>query len=139
MTRRHTGPWNSGIDLRARLAQVLARARRVGTAADFGFFGKRGRIAVVERFIRSLKSECTRNLVVPYRRDALRREIAHYCAWHNEHRPSQARGGRTPVEARDGATPANMQRRYEPRRRWPLESRCAEPQAKIEGDCGARI
>jgi transposase InsO family protein len=74
----------------------------------YGAVGKHGSIAVIERFIRSLKTECTRNLVVPYRREAIRREVGLYAAWYNEYRPNQALGGRTPNEVREGVEPANL-------------------------------
>jgi len=50
--------------------------RRRGIRQRFGAVGKYGSIAVVERFIRTLKSECTRRLLVPYERNALHRELA---------------------------------------------------------------
>ena len=46
----------------------------------FGAVGKYGSIAVVERFIRTLKCECTRRLLVPYQRHSLRRELALFLA-----------------------------------------------------------
>ena len=43
---------------------------RRGIRQRFGAIGKYGSIAVVERFIRTMKSECTRRLLIPYQRDA---------------------------------------------------------------------
>ena len=40
-----------------------------GVKPQFGAVGKHGSIAVVEHFIRTLKDECTRRVVVPLRRD----------------------------------------------------------------------
>ena len=57
--------------------------------------------------MRSLKAECTRQILVPLRLDAFRREIALYVVWHNLHRPSQALGGRTPWEVHAALSPAN--------------------------------
>ena len=42
----------------------------------FGAVGQHGSIAVVERFILSLKNECTRVILVPLRREALRLELS---------------------------------------------------------------
>jgi len=53
-----------------------------------GAVGKHGSIAIVERFIRSMKHECTRRLVVPLRREGTRREIAFYAERYNTHVPT---------------------------------------------------
>ena len=55
--------------------------RRRGIEQRFGAVGKYGSVAVVERFIRSIKDECTRRLLVPYQRDAFRRELLHFTDW----------------------------------------------------------
>jgi transposase InsO family protein len=72
--------------------------RRRGIRPRFGAVGKYGSIAIVERFMRSLKSECTRRILVPLQLEAMRRELALYVYWYNQHRPSMALGGRTPRE-----------------------------------------
>jgi len=49
--------------------------------------------------IRSVKSECTRRLIlVPYRLATFEHELALYFAWHNEHQPHTWLGGATPDE-----------------------------------------
>lgn len=113
--------------------------RRKNIRIRYGAVGEHGSIAVIERFIRSLETECKRKIVVPYRREPMRREIALYCAWFNEHRPSQALGGKTPNEMCSGVAPANAKRRYEPRKEWPLRSPCADPHTKVKGKRGARV
>jgi len=113
--------------------------RRRGIRPRFGAVGKYGSLAVVERFIRSMKTECTRQVLVPMRLDAMRREMALYVVWHNQHRPSQALGGRTPQEVYEALLPANERRRFEPRAQWPRRSRCASPQAGIRGERGAKL
>jgi len=63
----------------------------------------------------------------------MRREIALYVIWHKQHRPSQALGGRTPLEVHAGLPPANASPRLEPRAEWPGEAPCASPQTEIRG------
>jgi transposase InsO family protein len=87
----------------------------------FGAIGQSGSIAVLERFFRSLKQEMLRRLlVVPRRFVAMQAEVRAYAFWYNQHRPSQALGGRTPAEVRDGGVPASEQPRWETRARVPL-------------------
>ncbi|MCP3980332.1 MAG: transposase [bacterium] len=105
----------------------------------FGAVKKYGSIAVIERFIRSMKSECTRRILVPIALDAMRRELTLYVTWFNEHRPSQALGGRTPREVHEGMRPANAIPRLEPRPLWPQRSGCASPPAEINGAPGSRF
>jgi len=70
--------------------------RRRGIFQRFGAVGKYGSIAVVERLIRTIKSECTRKLLVPYRRDDFRRELFFFVIWYNRHRPHEVLDGCTP-------------------------------------------
>jgi hypothetical protein len=59
--------------------------------------GKQGSIAVVERFIKTLKREGLRMLaVVPLLRRALQRELSLYGQWCNESRPHTTLAGATP-------------------------------------------
>ena len=113
--------------------------KRRGIRPRFGAVGKHGSIAVIERFIRSMKSECTRRIVVPFQLDEIRHELACYANWFNEHRPHTALGGRTPMEVHQRLPPANEASRYEPRVRWPRNARCARPAARINGERGVRI
>jgi transposase InsO family protein len=61
-----------------------------GIKPRFGAVGQHGSIAVVERFILSLKDECTRRIVIPLRIDEFRLELANYFHWYNEVRPHQS-------------------------------------------------
>jgi transposase InsO family protein len=61
--------------------------RRRGVRIRFGAVGTPGSIAVVERFIRSLKSEGARQVAVPLRQAAMRRELDVCIVWYNTHRP----------------------------------------------------
>jgi transposase InsO family protein len=113
--------------------------RRRGISPRFGAVGKHGSIANVERFIRSMKNECTCRILVPLRLAAMRRELRLYAVWYNEHRPSQALGGRTPWEVYVGLRPANARSRFEPRGNWPARGPCASPQTTIRGKPGTKL
>jgi len=94
-------------------------------------------IAVVERFIRTMKTECTRRLpLVPYQRTALRRELALYVDWYNGHRPHDTLDTATPDEIYHRRRPASRKPRFEPRRSWPRGSPCAQPQTTVRGRKG---
>jgi len=105
----------------------------------FGAVGKYGSIAVVERFILTMKNECTRRILIPCRRGSFRRELSLFTAWHNRDRPHTWLDGRTPDEVYFGKPAACCAPRFEPRRRWPRRSRCAAPQARVRGRCGIRL
>jgi transposase InsO family protein len=113
--------------------------RRRSIRPRFGAVGRHGSIAIIERFVRSMKSECTRRILVPLRLGAMRRAIASYAAWYAEHRPHMALGGRTPLEVYRGLPPANEAPRFEPRARWPRRSPCARPVAPVRGRCGVHL
>ena len=76
----------------------------------YGAVGKYGSIALMERFILSMKSEFTNRILIPLNMDGFRRELGWYMAWYNEHRPHQSLDGRTPQDlysnARAQAPPA---------------------------------
>ncbi len=89
--------------------------RRRGIRPRFGAIGKHGSIAVVERFIRTLKDQGTRILLVPLQREAFRRELQFFVDWYNCHRSHTWLGGRTPEEVYHHRRPANRLPRFEPR------------------------
>jgi putative transposase len=120
-------------------AGFKAWCRRRGIRPRFGAVGKQGSIAVVERFIRTLKTSCTRRLLVPLCRESFRRELTVFAEWYNEHRPHATLGGRTPNEVYYAHFPKNRRPRYEPRSRWPRGSPCAKPWALMRGAPGARL
>lgn len=113
--------------------------RRKRVQPRFGAVGKRGSIAVAERFIGSLKSEWMDLILVPFREWEFRRELAIYTDWYNRYRPHSALGARTPAEAYDGVTPAYQHSRLEPRVKWPGGAPCASPQAPVAGELGAVV
>ncbi len=108
----------------------------MGILPRFGAVGKKGSIAVIERFIGSLKSECMNVILVPIRERGFRRELALFSDWYNRHRPHSARRGQTPAEIHNGMKPAGQCSRFEPRERWPIG---ASPQAPVAGEHGTIV
>jgi len=113
--------------------------RRKGIRPRFGVVGEHGSIAIVERFIRSMKSECTRRIIVPFRLDAMRHEVGCYATWYNELRPHSGLGGCTPLEVFGGLPPSNGEPRFEPRSRWPRKARCAAPNVPMKRRAGGKL
>ena len=101
--------------------------------------GKHGSIAVVERFIRSMKKEGLRRLLIPLCQMTFLQQLWFYIAWYNEHRPHTALRGATPNERYFGRRAANRAPRFEPRASWPRGAPCAKPQKLIKGQPGTRI
>ena len=111
-----------------------------GIQHRFGAVGKYGSIAVVERLMRTLKSECMRRLVlVPFRCADFLRELSLWRDWYNTQRPHETLGVRTPDETYFRRRPACRAPRFEPRARWPRGSPCAGPHALVRGRPGVRI
>ena len=109
----------------------VAWCARHGVKPRFGAIGRHGSIAVIERFMRTLKSEGLRRVLVPLRLDEMCSAVASVVGWYNEVRPHEAVGGATPSEVYDGRLPANRLPRVEPRARYPVGSPCARPQVPI--------
>lgn len=110
--------------------------RRRSIRPRFGAVGEHGSIAIVERFIRAMKNECTFRILVPLRHAEMRRELACYADWYNQHRPSQALDGKTPQEVYASLPSANMEPRFEPREDWPSGD---SSQTAIRGERGAKL
>jgi len=91
---------------------------------------------VIERFLRTLKEECTRRTGVPLRRDDMRRELICHLGWYNEHRPHEYLDGRTPNEAYHDRPAGNLASRAEPSAVWPVTASCATPHVPIRGARG---
>jgi putative transposase len=113
--------------------------RRKRIRPRFGAVGQHGSIALIERFMRTMKDEGMRRVLVPQRRPQIRELIDQFFAWYNEHRPHAALDGRTPNELYYRLRPANRQPRLEPRTRWPRCSPCAVPHTLIAGQPGDRF
>jgi transposase InsO family protein len=105
----------------------------------YGAIGKHGSVAVVERFILTLKTILGCLLLVPYRRDKFREELSAIVEWYNRHRPHSWLGGQTPDEVYYRKFPANRKPRHEPRAAWPRGSPCAQPWALVRGKPGAEL
>ncbi len=105
----------------------------------YGAVGQHGSIAVIERFIRTMKGEGTRRIPVPQRQACFRRKLKSFFAWYNDCRPHTTLEGKMPSEVYFGLRPANRRPRIEPRRRWPRRSPCAGPRTLIAGQPGDRF
>jgi len=113
-----------------------AWCKRTGIKPRFGAVGQYGSIAVIERFLRTLKAECTRRILVPLRREEMRKELVCHLDWYNEHRPHEYLDGRTPNEVYYERPAAALAARVEPREDWPVKARCAAPEVAIRGKPG---
>ena len=114
--------------------------RRRGIRQRQGAVGRPGSIAVVERFIRTLKDGCTRVLgIVPLRHRSFQREVSLFNGWYNQHRPHMTLDGATPDEVYFGRRPACRAPRFELRAAWPRGSPCAKPQTLVKGQPGAKL
>ena len=94
-----------------------------GVKPRYGAVGRYGSIAVIERFMRTLKQECFRRILVPYGRDAMARALTSFTTWYNEFRPHEGLHGATPDEICRGVQPAHVGPRFETRRKYPTRRR----------------
>jgi len=113
-----------------------AWCRRRTIEPRFGAVGKHGSIAVLERFIGTMKREGTRRWLIPLRQTTFQLELKLFIDWYHEYRPHSALDGCTPYEVHHALPPANLEPRCEPRPRWPRKSRCAKPQTLVAGQPG---
>jgi transposase InsO family protein len=63
-----------------------------------GAVGKYGSIAIIERFIKSLKTECLNRIQLPFNLADICLELSLYVTWYNLYRPHLTLKGRTPQE-----------------------------------------
>ena len=114
--------------------------RRVGIKPPrYGAVGKHGSLAVVERFILTMKCILSCLPLVAYRQEAFLRDLTATVEWYNDSRPHSWLRGKTPNEVYYGTFPANRRPRFEPRSRWPRGSSCAKPWALVRGSPGATL
>jgi transposase InsO family protein len=110
-----------------------------GITPRFGAVGQHGSIALIERFILTLKNEGMRVILVPLRTDAFRQELACFTYWYNQCRPHSSLHGKTPHEVYHDLLPACEGPRYEPRAQWPRGAPCASPPTPVVGHCGTPL
>ena len=113
--------------------------RRHKIKPRFGAVCHYGSIAVIERFIRTLKDEGLRRILVPLTIGKMREEANAIIAWYDTCRPHTTLGGRTPEERYCRITAACRRTRFEPRPHWPVASECASPPARVRGQPGVRL
>ena len=111
--------------------------KRHGIRHRKGAVGRTGSIAVVERFIRTMKDGCTRVLaIVPTAQRCIRRELDLFFDWYNQLRPHMTLRGATPDEIYFKRRLASRAPRFEPRAAWPRGSPCAAPSTLVKGRPG---
>jgi len=112
---------------------------RRGIRQRFGAVQKYDSISVIERLMRTMKSEALRRILVPLDRRAFRGEVGLFVEWYNGHRPHSTLDAVTPDETYFERMPRSQAPRFEPRRRWPRGSPCADPSAHVGGRCGQHL
>ena len=113
--------------------------RRRDIRQRFGAVQKYGSISVVERLMRTMKSEALRRILVPLDRKAFRREVGLFVQWYNGHRPHSTLQAAAPDEIYFERPLRSRAPRIEPRQRWPRGSPCAGPAAPVRGRRGQRV
>jgi transposase InsO family protein len=83
------------------------KLRRLGVKQRFGAIGKKGSIALIERFWRTLKDTLGLRLLRPSVAEDLLEKIELGLVHYAHLRPNQALGGATPAEIYFGRTPAH--------------------------------
>ncbi|MBK8979892.1 MAG: hypothetical protein IPM29_28680 [Planctomycetes bacterium] len=91
-------------------------------------------VAPVERFVRAMKSACTRRIPVRFEPRAMRDEVGADPTWCDEHRLHQALDGRTPVAVQVGRAAPRNSVALEPR--WQSStSGCTSHHSACAGTC----
>ena len=134
--KRKNTSWIQSVDNKCTVTTFKRWLNRKRVKLRYGAVGQHGSIAVVERFIRTLKDEGMRRIMVPAQRDTMRREIQNFVEWYNEARPHSVLNGQTPNEVYSSVRPRP---RIEPRQRWHRRSPCAKPRTLVAGKPGDRF
>jgi len=93
--------------------------KKKGIKIRYGAVGKHGSIAIIERFILTLKTCLALLPLIPLCKRKFQREISLITDWYNSSRPHTTLNAATPDEKYFGHFPACRKPRYEPRARWP--------------------
>jgi putative transposase len=104
-----------------------------------GAVGRHGSIAVVERFIRTLKGYTCALAIVPLLRRSFQRELQLFFAWYNQDRPHTTLQGATPDEVYFARRLACRAPRFETRAGWPRASPSARPPTLVKGQPGVQL
>jgi putative transposase len=94
--------------------------KKRGVRPRYGAVGKYGSIALIERFMRTLKDEGLRRVVVPLSLPHMLAEADIFIEWYNGFRPHSGLGGATPNEVYRGRPRARDGPRFEVRPRYPV-------------------
>ncbi|HSS63542.1 MAG TPA: DDE-type integrase/transposase/recombinase, partial [Gammaproteobacteria bacterium] len=94
---------DKGVQFTSVGLEAWCKRRRI--RPRYGAAHQYGSIAVIERFIKSLKDEWLRRLIIPLRLEAMRKELSAYISWFNDHRPHQGLDGCTPREIYEDIVP----------------------------------
>jgi transposase InsO family protein len=89
-------------------AEYRAWCSRRGVRPRYGAVGNKGSIALVERFILSLKSEFLWKVFVPASHERMLKLICSYQAWYNGERPHSSLAGLMPAEVLAGGVPVRV-------------------------------
>jgi transposase InsO family protein len=113
--------------------------RKKGIKIRYGAVGKHGSIAIVERFILTMKQCLALLPIIPLCKRSFQQELSFIADWYNASRPHTTLKGATPDEKYFGRFPACRKPRHEPRARWPRASPCAAPWALMRRAPGAKL
>jgi transposase InsO family protein len=105
----------------------------------FGAVGQHGSIAVIERFILTLKQDCAQWPIVLMKHRRFENGLHCFADWYNDSRPHTRLQGRTPNEVYHRRFPNHRRPRYESRQHWPRGSPSARPWALARNRPGARL
>lgn len=105
----------------------------------YGTVGRHGSVAVVERFILTMKTILGRGFAFLMMQETIERELDLVFIWYNEHKTHSTLGGRTPNQVYYRRFPGNRKPHLEPRERWPRGSPCAQPNTPVRGKVGQKV
>jgi len=113
-----------------------------GIRPRHGHVGEPANIAPFERFIRSMKCECTRCLLVPVSLTSMRRELHLYTVWYNTESMHMGLVGKTPYEVWSGRARRQQRSSHDASGRTDLaaspaatDSRSTSVTSKVESIC----